>query len=101
VSGSPSLTTLATATTPVGGYTITAAVGTLASGNYSFTFVNGTLTITARALTVTADAQSKTYGDTDPSLTYQVTNGSLVAGDSFSGSLNRVAGAHDRGQTTH
>src|SRR5919201_3203055 len=44
VTGSPSLTTSAAAASPVGSYTITAAVGTLASTNYSFTFVNGTLT---------------------------------------------------------
>jgi hypothetical protein len=43
VSGSPSLTTNATAASPVGSYTITAAQGTLAAGNYSFNFVNGTL----------------------------------------------------------
>jgi hypothetical protein len=45
VAGSPSLTTLATASSPVGGYTITAAIGSLTSGNYSFSFVNGVLTI--------------------------------------------------------
>jgi MBG domain (YGX type) len=45
-SGSPSLTTTATACSPPGRYTITAALGTLASENYSFgTFKNGTLTI--------------------------------------------------------
>jgi hypothetical protein len=36
---------------------------------------------------VTADSKTKTYGGADPALTYQVTTGSLVAGDSFSGSL--------------
>jgi hypothetical protein len=45
VTGSPSLTTTATATSPVGSYPITAALGTLASNNYSFIFVNGTLLI--------------------------------------------------------
>ena len=46
LTGSPSLTTTATAASPVGSYTITAAAGTLSAANYSFAFVNGTLTIT-------------------------------------------------------
>src|SRR5207244_13064529 len=44
--GSPSLTTTANSASNVGTYTITAALGTLASGNYSLAFVNGTLTVT-------------------------------------------------------
>jgi microsomal dipeptidase-like Zn-dependent dipeptidase len=48
LSGSPSLTTTAAACSAPGGYTITAALGTLTSANYSFaTFKNGTLTINA------------------------------------------------------
>ena len=54
VTGAPALSTSATASSPVGAYTITAAVGTLASGNYAFSFVNGTLTVTPAPLTVTA-----------------------------------------------
>jgi len=46
VSGSPSLTTTAITTSPVGSYTITAALGSLSAGNYSFSFVNGNLSIT-------------------------------------------------------
>src|SRR5262249_47809590 len=53
VTGSPSLITTATATSPVGPYTITVAQGTLAATNYDFSFVNGTLTITKATLTVT------------------------------------------------
>ncbi len=75
----------------VGSYAITQ--GTLAlSSNYSLTYVGANLTITARAVTVTADALSKTYGAADPALTYKVTAGSLVTGDAFTGSLSRVAG---------
>jgi hypothetical protein len=40
LTGSPSLTTTATTTSPVGNYQITAALGTLAAANYSFTFPN-------------------------------------------------------------
>src|SRR5204863_291513 len=56
------------------------------------TYVGANLTITARPVTVTADAKSKVYGDAEPALTYQITSGSLATGDSFSGALKRVAG---------
>ena len=45
MTGSPSLTATATTTSPVGSYMITAALGTLAANNYTFKFVDGTLTI--------------------------------------------------------
>ena len=62
VTGSASLTTTATHSSPVGSYTITAAQGSLSAANYSFTFVNGTLSITKAVLTVTANPASMTYG---------------------------------------
>ncbi len=46
----------------VGSYPITPAG--LTSGNYTITFNTGTLSITPAALTITATAKSKTYGDT-------------------------------------
>src|SRR5205823_3042069 len=64
LSGSPSLTTLATASSPAGSYTITAAQGTLSATNYTFAFVNGTLTVNGAALTVTASSGTMTYGGT-------------------------------------
>jgi hypothetical protein len=74
-----------------------AAAGSVTDGNsgtnYTVAFVNNTTgTITARPLTTTADAKSKVYGQADPALTYQVTSGSLVGSDSFTGNLTRVAG---------
>ncbi|HSL28108.1 MAG TPA: MBG domain-containing protein [Anaerolineales bacterium] len=67
--------------------------GTLAlSSNYALTFVPGTFTIGTRAITVTADPQSKLYGEDDPEFTYEITSGSLVSGDSFTGALARAAG---------
>jgi MBG domain (YGX type) len=45
VAGSPSLTTTAITTSPVGTYPITAALGSLTATNYTFTFLNGTLTV--------------------------------------------------------
>jgi hypothetical protein len=74
----------------VGSYAI--QQGTLTAGsNYALTYVGANLTITARSITVTADAQTKVYGSSDPALTYK-TSGALVGSDSFSGSLTRVAG---------
>ncbi len=60
--------------------------------NYAERTGSGTVTITARPVTVKADAKTKTYGDVDPVLTYEVTSGSLVSGDAFTGELDRVDG---------
>ncbi|WP_431294334.1 MBG domain-containing protein [Pedobacter sp. P26] len=66
--------------------------GTLAlNGNYTLTYVGADLTISAKTVTVTAAAKSKTYGDADPALTYTFAP-ALVTGDSFSGSLTRSPG---------
>jgi len=66
--------------------------GTLAlNSNYTFTYVGADLTIGAKAITVTAAAKSKTYGDADPALTYTFAP-ALVTGDSFSGILTRTPG---------
>ena len=43
--------------------------------------------MTQRAITVTADAKSRAYGDANPSLTYQVGGAGLVNGDTLSGTL--------------
>jgi hypothetical protein len=45
LSGSPSLTTTATSSSPAGVYPITASQGTLTAANYTFSFVNGTLSV--------------------------------------------------------
>jgi hypothetical protein len=49
LSGTPSEATTATTGSPAGTYPITILQGTLTAANYNFTFVNGTLTITASA----------------------------------------------------
>ncbi|MCP4321276.1 MAG: hemagglutination protein, partial [Alteromonadales bacterium] len=74
----------------VGTYALTK--GSVSNANYSINFVSKDLTITKKAIEITADAKSKTYGDADPTLTYQITSGSLVGSDSFTGTLSRVAG---------
>src|SRR5262249_11021748 len=71
-------------------YTITPTIGSLTTANYDFTtFNNGTLTITPRAATVTADDKSKTYGDVNPALTATVTG--TVNGDTLNYSLSTTA----------
>ena len=57
----PTTSTLATATSPVvtGGY-ITSAVGG-ADNNYSFTYVNGGLTVTKAAATLTLSGTAQQY----------------------------------------
>ena len=42
-------------------------MGTLTSGNYAFTFVAGLLDVTKATLIVTADDQTRIYGDANPS----------------------------------
>src|SRR5439155_22854956 len=78
--------------------TVTATVALTGSTktNYqlSTTSAQALATITVRPITVTADAKTKVYGYGDPALTYQVTSGSLVTGDSFTGALTRAAGAN-------
>lgn len=83
------LETTAVDASPVGTYPITASDA--AGANYNITFASGTLTVTAVPITVTADDQSKNYGDADPDLTYDF-SGDLVNDDAFSGALSRDAG---------
>ncbi|MDX8438520.1 MBG domain-containing protein [Mesorhizobium australafricanum] len=83
------LTTAATTTSDVGSYAITQ--GTLNNNNYAISYVGANLSVTQRAIWVTADAKSRVYGDDNPALTYRVTSGSLVNGDSLSGALATTA----------
>ncbi len=52
-------------------YAITCADA--AAANYSFTYVDGSLTVTPATLTVTADNETKTYGAANPTLTHTTT----------------------------
>lgn len=92
ISGTPAITTSATTTSPAGLYSIVAAAGTLQASNYVFNFSNGKLSVAKAGLTVTADAKSKTFGTSEPTLTYQITSGDLVGSDTLTGSLLRSAG---------
>ncbi|MGY5352231.1 MBG domain-containing protein [Wenyingzhuangia sp. IMCC45533] len=62
------------------------------SGIYSGGTKDITLSIAQRLITITADAKSKVYGDTDVSLTYQVASGTLLSGDVLAGMLTRAIG---------
>ncbi|QCI67506.1 beta strand repeat-containing protein [Phreatobacter stygius] len=89
---SGSLASSADGTSGVGAYGITQGTVTTANNpNYAVTYVGADLTVTQRAITVTADAQSRSYGDANPALTYALTSGSLVNADGFSGNLTTAA----------
>jgi hypothetical protein len=78
-----------------GSHLLTAAY----AGDDSFTPAEASqsVEVITRPITVTADEQSKVYGDPDPELTYQVSEGSLVFSDTFTGTLTRQPG-EDTGQ---
>ena len=85
-----SVSTVATATSNAGTYAISASGGSAVSASgqaYRFIDAPGTLTVTLRSITVTADNQSRVYGNANPVLTYQVGGSGLVNGDTLSGAL--------------
>ena len=69
VSGLPDVTTDAETLSSGGTYDIVLSTGTLASTNYAFNLVKGTMTINKITLTVTADNKSRTYGAVNPKFT--------------------------------
>ncbi|WP_413999384.1 MBG domain-containing protein [Flavobacterium sp. W1B] len=76
----------------VGTYAYT--IGDLSAGsNYAVTLIDSnTFAITAKSITVTADAsQTKVYGAADTEFTFTASE-TLATGNTFSGSLSRVAG---------
>ena len=81
VRGSPACFTSATPASPVhdGPYAIHCVTGSLAAHNYSFSFINGWLTVTPAPLVITADDKTKPYGAELPVLT--VTYSGFVNGE--------------------
>ena len=73
----PTVTTTATASSPVAKYAINASGAT--AKNYNFNYLPGVLTITPAALMVKAVDQSKLYGQANPALT--LSYGGLAAQD--------------------
>jgi filamentous hemagglutinin family protein len=93
--GSASLNSTATTTSSVGDYTLTPSGVNFTSGNasnYVISYANGTLTITPRPITVTANT-SRIYGEANPvSGAVTLISGSLVGSDALgSASLNSTA----------
>jgi hypothetical protein len=76
----------------VGPHTLSVVCTPTNSSVYSAVSGTVTITVTGKPITVKADAKNKQYGDSDPSLTSQITSGSLESGDSLSGMLARNAG---------
>jgi gliding motility-associated-like protein len=74
----PTISTPANATSIVGSYPITASGAV--SSNYTISYVDGILSVTTAALTITADNQTKTYGSANPILTASYSG--FVNGDS-------------------
>ncbi|HYF76054.1 MAG TPA: MBG domain-containing protein, partial [Symbiobacteriaceae bacterium] len=89
LSGTLSITTAATAASPVGTYAITPSG--LTASNYTLVFAPGVLTVTPRPLSVSASNASRAYGDANPPLTGTVSG--AVNGDSISGSFATLANA--------
>ena len=58
--------------------------------NYSFTMVNGALTVNQAVLTVTAQNASKTYGAANPTFAYAMTG--FVNGDTQAGATTGAPG---------
>ena len=66
------VSTTATAASGVGAYPITPAGGI--GSNYTFVYVNGSLTVTPAILTVTADPKTRVYAVANPQLTVTYSN---------------------------
>jgi len=78
LTGQPSLTSTATANSPVGAYPIAVSQGTLSSSNYTFVFVAGVLTVTG--------STPQTISFTPPTpVTYGQVSGLALTGSASSG----------------
>jgi sugar lactone lactonase YvrE len=99
VSGTPLLTTSANNASLTGSYPITVAVGTLAAANYTFVFVNGTLTVNGQPQTIAfGSLANATYGAAPISLSATSSSGLAVSYSaqgpaSVSGSTLSITGA--------
>ncbi|MBO9633179.1 MAG: hypothetical protein J7578_08665 [Chitinophagaceae bacterium] len=79
---------------PLAGLALT---GTRA-GNYSIgnttAISSNTASIIPAALTITANAQAKVFGEADPNFSYVITGSGLYGADAISGALSRDAGSN-------
>jgi len=79
VLGTANVTTTATSASRTGIYPISFSAEPLIAANYSFTYVDGTLTVTKGLLTIIANNFSRPYGAANPFLSYRVSG--FVNGD--------------------
>ncbi|WP_221796352.1 beta strand repeat-containing protein [Aquisediminimonas sediminicola] len=93
------LSSLADLSAAIGTYDITQ--GTLAaSANYQLSFVNGTLTVTVRPITVTADGLGRSYEDANRDMICPIGDACLAHDDHLTGTMytavtiNAATGAH-------
>ena len=77
-----SLSTTTGAAATAGTHAINAIGGT--SANYAITDVNGTLTVSQAALTVTASNKTKVYGAAEPALTFAASGEGFYYNDKYS-----------------
>jgi sugar lactone lactonase YvrE/uncharacterized protein (DUF2345 family) len=94
VTGSPSLTTTAVATSLPGSYPIVASQGTLAAANYTFSFANGTLTVTfTGSVPASGTACNGAYSGTfSGNLTVSGTETCIFVGGGASGNITETGG---------
>jgi hypothetical protein len=93
VTGSPSLTTTAVVASLPGTYPIFAGLGTLASANYTFSFVNGTLTVTFTGSVPTSSACNGAYGGTfNGNLTVASGKNCVFVGGGATGNVTQTGG---------
>jgi uncharacterized RmlC-like cupin family protein len=90
-SGNATLTNVSLVGTNAGTYASGITASFAEETGYAGTSATGSLTINPRAITVTPDALSKVYGEDDPVFTYTPSQ-TLLAGNSFSGTLSRDPG---------
>ena len=89
--GNATVAATTNAGTYTGGIVASGATGTgrFNTSNYNITYAAGTLTVNKATLTVTADGQSRVYGDANPSFTQTISgfvNGQILATSGVTGS---------------
>lgn len=77
-----------------GSYTLSVTFNPTSPDDSTYSAATGsvTLVVNPKSITVTAEVKSKTYGSSDPGLTYTTAVGALVGSDSLSGLLVRATG---------
>ena len=96
LTGSPAFSTDAPQDPPEGSYNIFVTQGTLADPNYAFTFVNGTLTVTAATAQITAPPKNTMLGSSSATFTWSQESNAV----SYMLNLGSTPGGSDLGTMT-